>query len=230
MNKLLSVECMGFAVLSHTFYTQRRIATETISLARGVIPFIMENVHPDNNQENQPGQQNGQDPQQSSQQDTPKVRDSAYWYEQRHKEKERKQSAKNDDADPVDQEDRNTHYDDRLDRISDNFDRQERKSELRDYLEKNPEFKEFEGKIEKWWSDSSRRHLPVESIALEAVGKTNLERIYGERAKKADREVRSSQYAGGASARNISETKVTADQVNAMSPKELDEFIRKNGR
>jgi len=180
----------------------------------------------DVNQEVAGNTQNQNDNQNADQkEEMPPVRDASYYYELRHKGK--KQSSDDDVQDDDFYMKVNRIVDQRVGAVKDSIDTQARTVELKEFIENNPEFKEFSPKIAKWWSDPSRRHLPVGTIALEAVGTENLRKIYMEQGKQYAKEVSASRTFGGSSARNLGEVKVSKEQINSMSPKELNDFIRK---
>ena len=57
--------------------------------------------------------------------------------------------------------------------------------EATDFFAENPEFKPYEAKILKWWGDESRRHLPISTVALEAVGFKTLIKLGAEKERQA---------------------------------------------
>lgn len=68
--------------------------------------------------------------------------------------------------------------------------------EVKEFISKNPDFKEFEAKARKYMAHPSRRSLPIESIFYEVAGEKLL-KLGAERQKKADLEAKNSQAGGG---------------------------------
>lgn len=71
--------------------------------------------------------------------------------------------------------------------------------ELNNFLGENPHFKPYKAKIERFMKHETRRHLPVSTIAMEAVGPAEIMKIGARLARQADVKKGSSQggTAGG---------------------------------
>lgn len=162
-------------------------------------------------------------------QDTPEVppvRDASFYYQQRQKEKAQKVSETDtEDLDTL----VNQKVEERLGTLTATLDKSTREQEARDFFMENPEFVPYKDKILAWGSDTSRKHLPLSSVAFEAVGKENLAKIYGEKALAQEREARQSRVGGGVIRRDAGATsKLSVDRVNSMTDAELDAAIKQH--
>lgn len=158
----------------------------------------------------------------------PPVRKSATdYYNERQERKAAKQAnsqkkdddGKNEDDDDIDPEDEeliskvvNKKFAPVLEKIAS----QEEAQEAKDFFESSPEFKPFENKILKWWKDPSRRHLPIATVALEAVGYDNLIKLGAQRERAATEKAKKSNSGGGAPANETGKKGVWE-----MSPEEF---------
>lgn len=96
---------------------------------------------------------------------------------------------------------------------------QETKDEVDNYISENPEFKPYAKKIMKFANHPTRKHLPIETVALEAVGRKGLLQIGAKRAQEADAEGKQTQ-SGGTSTRNAPSGKSVKD----MSLEEFEDY------
>lgn len=104
----------------------------------------------------------------------------------------------------------------------DQMDAQADKSELKEFISDNPDFKPYQAKILKFLQHPSRNHLPIQTVALEAVGLKNLIKFGAKIGKKADDRARKESGGGHSTSRASGEKKV-AD----MSDKEFDAEVEK---
>lgn len=168
--------------------------------------------------------ENNNDPLQQGADEMPPVQDASYWYNKRQEEKASKQReiSVEEEAEQL----ANQKLEEKMSAMSERFENTVRTQELKNYFAENPEFKEYEAKITAWWNDPSRRHLPVSSVALEAVGKDNLARIYGERALNQEREAKSSRIGLGSTRREVGSERLTPEKIETMSDAELNAAIK----
>jgi hypothetical protein len=141
--------------------------------------------------------------------EAPKVRDKKDFIIQRLKEKndrlaagknkDKKDDGANEDEDEISEDDERMvnkvitkNFGDVLTRSEE----QQDKGELNEFIGANPEFKNYEAKIWRFWQDPSRRHLPVSTIAYEVAGK-DLLKIGAARGKAADDKAKENSNAGG---------------------------------
>lgn len=72
--------------------------------------------------------------------------------------------------------------------------------EVTKFLEGNPDFAPYAGKVERMMKHESRRHIPVDELFFAAAGK-HLMKLGADRARKADAEAKDTQSGGGGSSR-----------------------------
>lgn len=70
--------------------------------------------------------------------------------------------------------------------IADKLMKQEDESELSGFLTQNPHFKPYEKKIRRFMQHDSRSHLPISTVAMEAVGPDTMLKIGAKLARNAD--------------------------------------------
>lgn len=87
--------------------------------------------------------------------------------------------------------------------------------EAKDFFAVSPEFKPFEAKILKWWSHPTRRHLPISTVALEAVGYKKLIQLGAQRGKDADDKAKKLNSGGGNAPKGTGGKKSVADMTDA---------------
>lgn len=157
---------------------------------------------------------------------TPPVRHHpSYYVEQRRN--ARAQQNMDDDQDDIDAK-VDSKVSEHLSKFSETIDSTNRDRDLREFLHDNPEFKEEERKIAKWWSDPSRKHLPLMTVALEAVGPEKLRKMYAEQALRDEREARQTKVGGSVARREGGSIALTPEKISAMTDRELDAAIKAN--
>jgi hypothetical protein len=149
----------------------------------------------------------------------------SYYVEQRKNARARQEEE--EDQDDIDAR-VDSKVNEHLSKFSETIDSTNRERDLREFLQENPEFKEDERKIAKWWSDPSRRHLPLSTVALEAVGQAKLRKIYAEQALRDEREARQTKVGGSVARREGSSIALTPEKIATMTDKELDAAIKAN--
>ena len=163
--------------------------------------------------------------------ETPKIRASKqniwknkYFAEKRIANKKQKEDENDDDDDGIDPEDEEMvnkvvrkHYGSKLDEV----DLQADKAELSEFISDNPAFKPYQAKILKFWRDPSRNHLPVETVAMEAVGYKNLVKIGAKLEKQASINAKKEVNVGNSGGLEVKK------KVKDMSDKEFDQLTEK---
>lgn len=139
-------------------------------------------------------------------------------------------SDEDDDVDPADKEVIDRQVKKQLKPVLDHFTAQADKQEAETYFAANPDFKPYEAKIMKWWNDPTRRHLPINTVALEAIGVKNLIRIGAQRQKAADDKARKTSTGGGSSTRDAGGSKPVAEMSNAEFEAERQRVLSKRGQ
>jgi len=158
-----------------------------------------------------------------SEQENPPVRSASYYYQKRQEEKARREESYSDDDLNILVEQK---LEEKMSHMTESFDKTIRTQELKSFLAENPEFAGQEKKIETWWNHPSRRQLPLETVALEALGKKELARIYAEQALNQERESRSTKIGGSTVRREGGAPTLNPDKIARMSNQELDDAIR----
>lgn len=154
---------------------------------------------------------------------TPPTRNASYYYQKRQEEKAQREAGYDDsEIDSLVEK----KLEERLGHMTESFDKTVRQQEIKSFLAENPEFKGQEKKIETWWNHPSRRQLPLETVALEALGKKELARIYAEQALNQDREARQTRVGGSTVRREGGAPTLTPEKIATMSDKDLDAAIR----
>jgi len=167
----------------------------------------------------------------------PPVRKTASdYYNERHARKSAKvDTQKKNDDDGADDEDEiapddeeviSKVIDKRLAPVLEKIVGSEDKEEATKFFNENPEFKPYEAKIAKWWQDPSRRHLPIATVALEAVGYKNLIRIGAQKQKEADEKAAQTKTKGS-SANNDGGSKPVSEMTNAEFLAKRDQVLRR---
>lgn len=98
------------------------------------------------------------------------------------------------------------------------------REEATKFFEEKPEFKPFEAKILKWWGDPSRRHLPIETVALEAVGFNNLVKIGAQLERQAAEKAKQTSTTGGGAKANGGQKSIadmSDDEIRALNQQVL---------
>lgn len=164
------------------------------------------------------------DEQNDSQEDnTPPTRSASYYYQKRQEEKAQRDSGYDDsEIDSLVEK----KLEEKMGHMTESFDKTIRQQELKTFLSENPEFAGQEKKIETWWNHPSRRQLPLETVALEALGKKELARIYAEQALNNDREARQTRVGGSTVRREGTSPALTAEKIRSMSDADLDAAIK----
>lgn len=168
----------------------------------------------------------------------PPVRKTASdFYKERQAKKAAKANSQNDDDDGENEDDSDEDVDPGDEKIInkvvskkfapilEKIQAQEETQEANDFFKANEEFKPFEGKILKWWKDPSRRHLPIETVALEAVGYKNLLKIGAQREKEAILNAKKSS-SGGAGSGNSQGKKPVAEMSREEFAAEKERVLR----
>ena len=146
-------------------------------------------------------------------------------------EKEDEENSGNDEDDEVNPEDENLITKVVLKKFAPIIEKQlagEDEVELKDFIEKNPDFKAYESQARKFMQHPSRRMLPIKSIFYEVAG-DDLIKIGAKRQKDAD-ELARRDNAGGGSARG---TEGAKPDYATMSDEEFAkerEAVRQKGR
>jgi len=122
---------------------------------------------------------------------------SSDWAKHRINQKDNKGDDKPDEEKPPVKDEKPNDDESKLDRFLREQAEKEDKQALASFLDKNEEFKPFEKKIQRFMSDPSRNHLPIETVALEAVGLDNLFKIAGKRKQVADEKADDMKMGGG---------------------------------
>lgn len=112
----------------------------------------------------------------------PPVRSKDYYIGLRHGKKSAKAEKKSDDdgeddgddLDPEDAEILNNALTKAVTPLAEKLAAQEDAKALSGFIDENPVFKPFKAKIERYMKHESRRHLPIETVAMEAVGAKTL--------------------------------------------------------
>lgn len=154
---------------------------------------------------------------------TPPTRNPSYYYQKRQEEKAQRDSGYDEsEIDSLVEK----KLEERMGHMTESLDRTVRQQELKSFLSENPEFAGNEKKIETWWNHPSRRQLPLETVALEALGKKELARIYAEQAINQDREARQTRSGSSTVRKEGGAPALNADKIRSMSDHDLDAAIR----
>ena len=165
----------------------------------------------------------------------PPVRDSSYYIGLRHGKKAVKQTAKekesDDDSDSGDDEDLtpeeedalNKHIQEAVSPLVERITAEDNAKELNSFLSENPDFKPFKAKIERYMNHDTRKHLPVTTIAMEAVGPEGMMKIGAKMARQSDQKKSGSRADTGGGSRNAPQGKSVMD----MSDAEFAEYQNK---
>lgn len=78
---------------------------------------------------------------------------------------------------------------------------QEDREELNEFLGKNPAFKPYQKRIERFMKHPSRAHLPITTVAMEAVGPEGMMKIGARMARSADTKKQTSKGGNGSGPR-----------------------------
>lgn len=114
--------------------------------------------------------------------------------------------------------------------LAEKFDADADTNALNDFFKdpKNAHFKPYEAKVRKWAVHSSRRNLPIRTVALEIAG-DDLMKIGADKGKQADTKARKDQAGGGKDGKEAT----GADQVWKMPAKDFaaqQEEVRRKQR
>jgi len=167
----------------------------------------------------------------------PPVRKTASdYYNERHARKSTKvetqkkndddEGADDEDVAPDDEEIISKVIDKRLAPVLEKIVGSEDKEEASKFFNENPEFKPYEAKIAKWWQDPSRRHLPISTVALEAIGYKNLIRIGAQKQKEADEKAAQAKTKGS-SAGQDGGSKPVSEMTTAEFIAKRDQVLRR---
>jgi hypothetical protein len=105
---------------------------------------------------------------------------------------------------------------------------QEDKNELENFMLKNPLFKPYEAKIKRFAKHESRAHLPIATIAMEAVGPEGMMKLGAKLARSADTKKLQSKGGGGGGRSPQAKTDVwTLPQADFT---EMQNKVRHGGR
>lgn len=165
------------------------------------------------------GSGDGDDDEDSFQDDgaDPTVRDSSYYIGMRHGKKAAKAAKKDTDQGKGDDDDEDggtdgdddddIHPEDReilndavrkaVEPLTSKLAEQEDAKELQAFLTGNPAFKPYEKRIERFMKHPTRKHLPVATVAMEAVGPEGMMKIGARMARSADHKKQTSKSAPG---------------------------------
>jgi hypothetical protein len=130
-----------------------------------------------------------------------------------------------DDIAPEDEEIINKVVDKKLQPLIDQATTAADAQEAKDFFSESPEFKPFKAKIMKWWSHPTRRHLPLSTVALEAVGYKNLIKIGAQRHQDADDKAKKLNSGGGNSPKGTGGKKSFADMTDAEFQAERERVL-----
>lgn len=132
-----------------------------------------------------------------------------------------------DEVDPEDEELISKVVERKFKPVLDKIAASEEEQEAKAFFEENPEFKAHETKILKWWKDPSRRHLPISTVALEAVGYKNLIKLGAQKEREAADKAKKTASAGA----NATKTDSGKKDVWGMSKNDFaakrEEVLRK---
>ena len=161
----------------------------------------------------------------------PEVRekDKSYYIGLRHGKKAAKQAAPKDESDDGDADDSDSDDEDLDDEEIDAFNqsvqeavsplverltKEDNQRELRDFVSENPEFKPYQSKIERYMNHKTRQHLPLTTIAMEAVGPQGMMKIGAKMARQSDQKKSGSRVDTGGGKRGVPEGKSVNDMTN----------------
>jgi len=202
----------------------------------------LDNPGQDDGADNKGGDKKVQDDDKSKKADgdddtPPPVRKTASdYYNERHARKSTKVDTQNKDDDKADNDGDDVDADDeeviskvidkRLAPVLEKIVGSEDKEESTKFFTENPEFKPYEAKIAKWWQDPSRRHLPISTVALEAVGYKNLIKIGAQKQKEADEKAAQTKTKGS-SAGQDGGSKPVAEMSTAEFQAKREQVLRR---
>lgn len=122
-----------------------------------------------------------------------------------------------EDVDPEDAALIDSRVDKRIKPLIDQITTQADRDEANAFFSEHPEFKPYEAKITRWWQHESRRHLPIKTVAMEAVGFDNLVKMGAQRKQGAVDKAKKLNSGGGAPASNTGKK-----SVNEMTNEEFE--------
>lgn len=159
----------------------------------------------------------------------PTSRSKDYFIGLRHGKKQAKTAQKSDDEgeedddglDPEDAEILSGAIKKAVTPLTEKLAAEEDAKELGNFLGEHPHFKPYKAKIERFMKHESRRHLPVSTIAMEAVGPEGMMKIGAKLARTADVKKGGSQ---GGPAGGGNRSKVQGKSVTDMTPAEFADY------
>lgn len=151
----------------------------------------------------------------------PKV--ESYFYYKRKAEKAARQATPTKQADEEETDHPTGSYVTReeMEQMMQGYGQTTRERDVDHYLTQHPELAPFRAKAEKWWNHESRRHLPFETVILEAAGPNELLRIGAKLAQENMKKAEQTVTGGGGTVRPNVSGKFTKDQIMKMSPTEF---------